>query len=226
MYTSVLAHCGRILGLLLPFTLAILWPLSAEANQLELASLTNLIPRLEQKSDLLGRRFDLVLARHQLSLQRAVTRCQSGARGACRLEDWQDFLTDIGADSESKQLRHVNRYVNGARYITDRRNWARSDYWAIPEQLFGQGGDCEDYVIAKYLSLRSLGISAERLRIVVVYDQHRREDHAVLIVSGVDDTLVLDNHYRRVMTWSKLRDRYRPYYSLNERSVWIHSSKI
>ncbi len=226
MYTSVYTHCGRILGLLLPLSLAVLSPQPAEANRLDFASLTNLSPRLEQKSELLGRRFDLVLARHQLSLQRAVTRCQSGERTACRLGDWQDFLTGIVADSEPDQLRRVNRYVNSARYITDRRNWERSDYWAIPEQLFGQGGDCEDYVIAKYLSLRSLGISAERLRIVVVYDQYRREDHAVLAISGAEGTLVLDNYYRRVMTWAKLSDRYRPYYSLNERSVWIHSSKI
>ncbi len=226
MYISVFRHCGRVLGLLLPIAFAILWSQSAEANRLDFASLTNLSPRLEQKSELLGRRFELVLARHQLSLQRAPGRCQSGERAACRLRDWQDFLTGIVADSEPDQLRRVNRYVNGARYITDRRNWKRPDYWAIPEQLFGQGGDCEDYVIAKYLSLRSLGISAERLRIVVVYDQYRREDHAVLIVSGGEGTLVLDNHYRRVMTWAKLSDRYRPYYSLNERSVWIHSDKI
>ena len=226
MYTSVFTHCGRVLGLLLPFSLAILSPQPAEAGQLELASLTNLSPRLEQKSDLLGRRFELVLARHQLSMQRAVTRCQSGERTACRLRNWQDFLTDIGAKSEPEQLRRVNRYVNVARYVTDRRNWKRPDYWAIPEQLFGQGGDCEDYVIAKYLSLRSLGISPERLRIVVVYDRQRRKDHAVLTISGTEGMLVLDNHYRRVMTWAKLRDRYRPYYSLNERDVWIHSAKI
>ncbi|HEY5565474.1 MAG TPA: transglutaminase-like cysteine peptidase, partial [Rhodothermia bacterium] len=70
------------------------------------------------------------------------------------------------------------------------------------------------------------GIPATRLRVVVVYDRKKREDHAVLTVFGPDGTLVLDNRYRRVMTWAEMSNRYMPYYSLNENSVWIHSAKV
>ncbi len=115
--------------------------------------------------------------------------------------------------------------MNHYRYRSDQRNWRRPDFWAVPEQLFERGGDCEDYVIAKYVSLRALGIPAERLRVVVVYDRKKRGDHAVLLVSGAHETLVLDNRYKRVVNWVDVRSRYMPYYSLNENSVWIYNTK-
>lgn len=200
------------------------WASSASAASQDFATLDRLTPRLEYKSNLLGRRLSLVFSRHQLSKNRAQEACRSGERPACRVEQWQRFLGGITGNAEAEQLRLVNRYVNRARYIPDRRNWKRADYWAAPEELFSRGGDCEDYAIAKYLSLRSLGISPERLRIVVLYDKRRREDHAILAVFGDEETLILDNHYRRVLSWTKMRARYQPYYSLNERSVWIHRS--
>ncbi|TFG62042.1 MAG: hypothetical protein E4H28_08140 [Gemmatimonadales bacterium] len=177
-------------------------------------------------SELLGRRFDLVLSRHQAGLRSAAERCQAGERSACRLEDWEDFLADVSREAETEQVRRVHGYVNRFRYVTDQRNWQRPDFWAMPEELFGRGGDCEDYVIAKCVALRSFGIPAERLRVVVVYDRKKREDHAVLIVFGPNVTLVLDNRYRRVMTWADMSKRYMPYYSLNENSVWIHNAKV
>lgn len=211
------------------FLIAVLlcgFPLSTDAASPDFVAFNSLTPRLERKSELLGRRLDLVLSRHRRSLDRAGDACRSGERQACKVEAWRDYLAGIAGRGEREQLRLVNRYVNGARYVSDRRNWKRADYWAVPEELFARGGDCEDYVVAKYLSLRALGIAPERLRIVVLYDRRRREDHAVLTVLDGGETLVLDNHHRRVMTWAKLRRWYRPYYSLNEDSVWIHSPKV
>jgi predicted transglutaminase-like cysteine proteinase len=109
--------------------------------------------------------------------------------------------------------------------MTDERNWKRRDFWAVPEEFFDRGGDCEDYAIAKYVSLRSLGVPAERLRVVVVYDRKRREDHAVLVIMAPDGMKVLDNNRKRVLDWDESSTRYRPYYSLNEQSVWIHDSR-
>lgn len=196
---------------------------SARANSFESTQLARLSPKLEQKSTLLGRRFELVLSRHRIHVEMAPGRCQSGQSSACRLENWQKFLTQISNSNEADQIYRVHRYINRFRYVTDKRNWRRRDYWAIPEQLFERGGDCEDYVIAKYLSLRALGIDADRLRVVVVYDRKKREDHAVLAVLGPNETVILDNYRRRVMSWTDMKRRYRPYYSLNENAVWIHS---
>ena len=195
----------------------------AKAGAFESLQVARLSPKLEQKSALLARRFELVLSRHRALIEMAPGRCQSGHSSACRLQDWQEFLTELLPADEADKIYRVHRYINRFRYVTDKRNWRRRDYWAVPEQLFERGGDCEDYVIAKYLSLRALGIDADRLRVVVVYDRKKREDHAVLAVLGLHETVILDNYRRRVMTWADMKRRYRPYYSLNENGVWIHT---
>ena len=213
-------------GLLLAIGILVLSLEQAHATNFDFVGTTELTPRLQAKSQLLERRFELELSRHQAALRGAAERCESGERPACRLGNWQEFLSEIAQDDEAEQLYRVNRYINRYRYKTDRRNWKLPDFWAVPEQLFARGGDCEDYVIAKYLSLRALGVSAERLRLVVVYDRTKRIDHAVLAVFGPAGTMVLDNRYKRVRTWEDMRDRYEPYYSLNEDSIWVHSTRI
>ena len=165
------------------------------------------------------------LSRHEKDLRKAQGRCEAGERSACRLAKWQAFLSEISSAPLSDQLYRVNRYINHVRYRTDERNWDRADFWAVPEQFFARGGDCEDYAIAKYVSLRSLGIPAERLRVVVVYDRKIREDHAVLVITAPDGIKVLDSNRKRVIDWEEARKRYSPYYSVNEQAVWIHNSK-
>ncbi len=215
----------RFLSLLVPFVFALATTNTGEANSLELVSIQQLTPRQELKSQLLERRFELVLSRHEKGLRKAEARCEAGERSACRLTKWQAFLSEISSATLSDQLYRVNRYINHVRYRTDERNWNRADFWAVPEQFFARGGDCEDYAIAKYVSLRSLGIPAERLRVVVVYDRKIREDHAILVITAPDGIKVLDSNRKRVIDWEESSKRYSPYYSLNEQAVWIHNSK-
>lgn len=219
-YRSIACQVGVTLGLIFVISLMPLSQGHAADDDLALAAPSS--PGLERKIKGLGDRLRLVFSRHERSLLSAANDCGEGARDACRLADWQDFVSSLGSEPENQKILAVHRYVNSARFIPDARNWERPDYWAIPKELFGRGGDCEDYVIAKYLSLRRLGIPTHRLRIVVVYDASRREDHAVLAVESGEETLVLDNHYRRVRTWETVREDYKPYYSLNEDAVWIH----
>ena len=225
MNTSKLLTAWRFLSLLGPLVFAISTTNTVRAESLELASIQQLTPRLELKSQLLERRFELVLSRHEKDLRKAQGRCEAGERSACRLAKWQAFLSEISSAPLSDQLYRVNRYINHVRYRTDERNWDRADFWAVPEQFFARGGDCEDYAIAKYVSLRSLGIPAERLRVVVVYDRKIREDHAVLVITAPDGIKVLDSNRKRVIDWEEARKRYSPYYSVNEQAVWIHNSK-
>ena len=222
---KIYLRCRQIIlaGALTIFTLSFGAAGEARAEAFDSLQLARLSPKLEQKSALLARRFELILSRHQAYVEMAPDRCHSGQSSACRLGDWQEALTDISRSNEADQIYRVNRYINRFKYVTDRRNWGRPDYWAVPAQLFERGGDCEDYVIAKYLSLRALGVDASRLRLVVVYDRKKREDHAVLAVLGPHETVILDNHFRRVRTWADMKRRYKPYYSLNENAVWIHS---
>ena len=125
-----------------------------------------------------------------------------------------------------EQIYRVHRYVNRFRYLEDQDVWGVPDYWAVPEQLFGRGGDCEDYALTEYISLRALGFPASRLRLVLVHDEFKDVDHAVLMVASEKGTVVLDNNHVRVMSWAAMQERYRPYYALNEKGVWLDGTRV
>ena len=57
------------------------------------------------------------------------------------------------------QLQAVNRFLNDWRYQADQQNYGRRDYWATPLEFLRRSGDCEDYAIIKYVSLRQLGFA-------------------------------------------------------------------
>lgn len=150
--------------------------------------------------------------------------CDARTFNTCHLEAWQAFLDStrqLSATSRRQQIETVNRYLNSVRYITDIRNWNVEDYWATPQQFFIHDGDCEDYAISKYMSLRALGYTVEELRIVVVEDLNLNIGHAILAVYLGGESYILDNQLRRVVEHSVTR-HYKPYYSMNENSWWLH----
>ena len=163
-----------------------------------------------------------VLQRHRAELVTTGRPCSDGPERICAGPKWLAFLDSLETDVLSEQLIQVNRNVNETQYIEDVANWGEGDYWAAPAEFFAKGGDCEDYAIAKYFSLRELGVPAEQLKIVVLHDQQRRQTHAVLAVTWEDRTLVLDNLRNRIVPWRELH-HYLPIYSLNERSAWLHA---
>lgn len=118
-------------------------------------------------------------------------------------------------------LRHVNTFWNAWPYREDIHNWGQQDYWEIPAEFLKKSGDCEDYAIIKYFTLRELGIPPQHMRIVVVRDTLRRLAHAVLVVYLDKDAYVLDNLSRAVLSHTRLR-HYAPQYSVNESGRWAH----
>jgi predicted transglutaminase-like cysteine proteinase len=163
-----------------------------------------------------------VLERHRAGPIATGRACADGVEGACAGPTWLAFLDQLETGALSEQLIQVNRYVNEIQYMQDVANWGESDHWAAPAEFFANGGDCEDYAIAKYFLLRELGVPPEQLKIVVLHDRRRRQTHAVLTVTRDHRTLVLDNLRDRIVPWREL-DHYLPIYSLNERSAWLHA---
>jgi len=162
------------------------------------------------------------------AMVREKTQAQGGESGCarrlgkpCRLDEWARFLDTLRQANPERQIASVNEFINATDFVEDRENWGMKDYWSAPGEFFANGGDCEDYVISKYLSLRRLGFRADDLRLLVLIDRNRRLAHAVLVVQLDGRTLVLDNLYDRVLSWSEL-PHYRPLYSLNEQAVWLH----
>lgn len=137
---------------------------------------------------------------------------------------WRALLKSLEGAPLAEQLRAVNRFANQQRYRPDQENWGRSDYWTTPLEFLARSGDCEDYAIFKYLSLRELGIPAERLRLVVLKDTIRDLAHAVLAVWDEDQIWILDNVTNAVLRHDRL-GHYVPYYSVNESARWAHVGK-
>jgi predicted transglutaminase-like cysteine proteinase len=146
--------------------------------------------------------------------------CNPGTAN-CPLRPWKKFLASLVGKPALEQLAAVNAYGNRMKYIQDIDNYGVSDYWAAPKEFIFNSGDCEDYVITKYFSLRDLGFSADSMRIVTVQDTNLRIAHAVLAVYLNNDILILDNQTENVVSHHKIL-HYAPIYSVNESNWWMH----
>lgn len=150
--------------------------------------------------------------------------CSSDKFNKCHLAEWKKFLETIKGKSRAQQIELVHLRMNSARYITDLRNYGVDDYWATPKQFLYRDGDCEDYAIAKYMSLRTLGHTPEDMRIVIVQDNNLRVAHAILVVFQDGKGLVLDNQIKSVIDQARIR-HYSPFYSVNEKTWWLHKKR-
>ncbi len=134
---------------------------------------------------------------------------------------WDQFKAKAAKLNGLDLLRLVNNFWNNWPYREDRDVYKQSDYWAAPWEFRKNSGDCEDYSIAKYFTLRALGVPKENMRVVVLMETIRNLPHAVLVVYLGDDAYVLDNLNRQVLSHSRLKS-YEPRFSINEDYRWAH----
>jgi predicted transglutaminase-like cysteine proteinase len=164
-------------------------------------------------------------------LERHVTQdvpegnCSDTFFNRCHLKNWINFLETIKTKPLLEQINAVNLYANKKNYILDMANYGREDYWAIAREFLYNSGDCEDYAITKFFSLRWLGFDMDNLRIVILQDANLRIAHAVLAVSYNNDILILDNQTQRVVSHKTIA-HYLPLYSVNEKKWWLHLPKL
>ncbi len=147
--------------------------------------------------------------------------CTATVFNRCHFAAWRRVLDDLRGLDRAAQLAAVNLYMNRKHYILDPRNYGVRDYWAAPGQFLSRDGDCEDYAIAKFMSLKALGFTNDDMRIVVLQDLNLGIAHAVLVVYLDGRALVLDNQIEEVVSADTVR-HYRPIYSINERHWWLH----
>ncbi len=143
----------------------------------------------------------------------------------CVIPQWKNFVNNLRGKDMETILASVNDWANAHPYITDQMNWGMSDYWATPYQFMEVNGDCEDYAIAKYYSLRAAGISEDRLRIIIVQDLNLGQIiHAVLGVYDNGRLWILDNQITQVRDALQIY-HYRPIYGANEEKWWRYYPK-
>ncbi len=153
---------------------------------------------------------------------------QYGRGARERLEGWQAFVRNASAHEaavrqpgEDRLLRPVNLFFNRVPSMTDFAHWGVEDYWATPsESLASNGADCEDYAIAKYFTLKELGVPISRLRLVYAKTWRSREAHLVLAYYPAPDAdpLILDNLESNIQPASDRPDLI-PVYTFNDEDL-------
>ncbi len=130
--------------------------------------------------------------------------------------------------SDRLELIHrVNRVTNHQiRYVEDRVQWGRADFWAGARTTIATGkGDCEDIAITKMQLLIANGFRPQDLTLSIVKDMIHGSDHAVLLVRHNGGYLMLDNVTDRVLDGSKSNE-YRPIFSYSDRKSWLHGYAV
>ena len=149
-------------------------------------------------------------------------------QGQQRIDAWQRLLASEKQVSEQDQLKVVNLFFNKQMtYVEDIDLWHVVDYWETPvEALWKGAGDCEDYAIAKYFSLRHLGVSSDKLRITYVKALRQNRAHMVLTyyASPTATPLVLDNLIGEIRPAS-LRKDLLPVYAFNAEGLYLPNGK-
>lgn len=148
---------------------------------------------------------------------------QYGDYARRRVSFWNELITGNQRIDEREKLRIVNDFFNKLSFVTDIDHWGKEDYWATPLQmLVSNGGDCEDFSIAKYFTLREMGIPAKRMRLTYVKAVELNQAHMVLTYFETPDAdpLVLDNLDTEIRAASDRKDLL-PVYSFNGNGLWL-----
>lgn len=99
-----------------------------------------------------------------------------------RAEHWLEVITGLSDATEIVKVKAMQKHFNQYPYVDDAVHWGKTDYWAsLPELIGVKGGDCEDVAIAKYHSLRLLGVPHDNMRLLVVAQKDKKSSHMVLV---------------------------------------------
>jgi len=155
---------------------------------------------------------------------------RAGAEARQRLEKWERLINTCQNRSHTDKLRAVNEFFNHQIMArADQGTEKGCDYWQSPIETLVRGvGDCDDFAMAKYVSLRLLGIPSEQLRVASIKDPDFDNRHALLFFfpQNEKDPWVLDNlafehlgfkgsHILR-LSERMIRHKIKPLWGINE----------
>ncbi|KXI28997.1 transglutaminase-like cysteine peptidase [Paraglaciecola hydrolytica] len=145
-----------------------------------------------------------------------------GTQASQNVAKWNDLLLELAGQDIQEQLSKVNDFFNRQKFVDDIVHWNKEDYWATPiEFIASGGGDCEDFSIAKYFSMRALGVPASKLRLMYVKALEYNMAHMVLAYYEQPNVvpLVLDNINKNILPANQRGD-LQPVYSFNGEGLW------
>lgn len=166
-----------------------------------------------------------VVAQTSILGEKILNRIQTvyGAEARQRAVDWDMLMLSLHGQPIREQLNAVNHFFNRVVFTSDENHWGARDYWATPVEFLGtNGGDCEDFALAKYFTLQRVGVPMERMRLTYVKALELGQAHMVLTYFETpgSEPLVLDNLTDEIMPASQRRD-LEPVYSFNGDGLWL-----
>lgn len=150
-----------------------------------------------------------------------------GSYARQRVATWYKLIDDNKGANTRDKLELVNNFFNQLAFVNDSELWGQEDYWATPLQMLSSnGGDCEDFSIAKYFTLRKMGIPEESMRLTYVKALQLNQAHMVLTYFTTADAepLILDNLVTDIRPLSERTDLL-PVYSFNGNGLWLAKRK-
>jgi predicted transglutaminase-like cysteine proteinase len=154
-------------------------------------------------------------------LKKAEEKC--GKEAPARFTAWEELIYKDKSSSDREKLKKVNDFYNSRIiFVNDIDLWKVQDYWATPiEFLCKNAGDCEDYAIAKFFTLKAMGVAEDKLNIAYVKALQYNIAHMVLTYYSEPgaEPLVLDNLIDSIEPASKRTDLM-PVFSFNSAGLW------
>jgi len=135
-----------------------------------------------------------------------------------RLKEYFRFIKKAKFFTDKKKLNRTNHFINNILSVKDNETAGTNDHWATRKEFLISGkGDCEDYAIAKYFTLKELYIDPSRMYLAVVKVKNSPTMHMVLLYfyNKYKPALVLDNLKSKVLPLNKRRDLI-PKFAFNE----------
>lgn len=144
-----------------------------------------------------------------------------------RIDEWAALLKNPPQGTIQDKLNQVNRFFNARMaFKDDIVVWHQQDYWATPIEFLRKGaGDCEDFALAKYFTLREMGVPANQLRITYVKALQLNQAHMVVTWYATPDAipLVLDNLKTAILPATQRTDLLLVY-AFNGEGLWLPQS--
>lgn len=156
-----------------------------------------------------------------------ILKSTNASQISARLVKYKRLLDKAKDFNTIKKLSYTNSFYNKILPVNDDTKYKVDDYWATPKEFLIEGrGDCEDYAIAKYFTLLSLGIEKNKLFLAVVKVKNATNYHMVLLYIKNKNSmpLVLDNLSFKVVPFNK-RPKLKPKFIFNEKEAYILKNK-
>jgi predicted transglutaminase-like cysteine proteinase len=171
--------------------------------------------------------FITCIASPDLDNTQALALQRYGARAAETVVAWRLLIEESRDLPDQDKINKVNTFFNRRMLFQDDIVvWQTLDYWATPLELMGRGsGDCEDFSIAKYITLQMMGVGNDKLRLVYVRVKSGSTASFAHMVLGyypqpTAEPQILDNLISSVRPASQRPD-LAPVFSFNSDGLWV-----